>query len=633
MVPTLVVWLLVAAVGAGDGDSSPPPPEPGTLSGRVLGPEGRPLAGARVRLNLPENDPWGRPAEAVSGADGRFRLGPTKPWYRHFAGSVTVDADGLVGEIVSNDALLIAPGADTDLGPIHLHHGRAFTGRVVRADGSPVVGATVEASAYRYRMGGLNASTTSRATLTTDADGRFRTPPLPTGQVWCNVMADGCQTGRTVARVLPVDRPGVVDELPEIRLEPETPIPGIVRDEAGRPIAGVRVVLTWDEAYTTDVEGRFTLRRRGVPTEFQLQADREGFVHFNRTFRVKPDGVYRAEDWLDATRDVGPRPSLEITMTRAGWIEGRAVDEQTGEPVAVSALACCLFDRNPDGSITLSSCAQHTFEPSGDGRFRFQYFAPAEYHLTVSAEGYHDGEAFTPAVTDLVDQSGVLVKLRRNTAGSRPAVATQAIEGTAMRDGMPVRTGWASLWKHAATRDAVNVVTMRGRTAEPGPIVYDRAPIRDGRYRLEVPNPGRWTVVVEEPGRPPTLARGVEVAFGQTKPLDLACGPGGTISGWVDGVPDAWRGRAWVVAFSKHSVHAEAPVDADGHFRLPTLPPGVYGLKAGHDAFADAERIRASDLKAADFDRPAEPWKRAVSVELWPGQDVDDVTLVLPAED
>ena len=102
----LVAWAATAAMIAGDDEDRPagkPRPAGGAggsgpcipdrtpsrsmirersaLHGRVLDPDGKPVAGARVWLN----DQIGqqRPVEARTDADGRFRLGPIEPQYRN----------------------------------------------------------------------------------------------------------------------------------------------------------------------------------------------------------------------------------------------------------------------------------------------------------------------------------------------------------------------------------------------------------------------------------------------------------------------------------------------------------------------------------------------------------------------
>ena len=65
------------------------------------------------------------------------------------------------------------------------------------------------------------------------------------------------------------------------------------------------------------------------------------------------------------------------------------------------------------------------------------------------------------------------------------------------------------------------------------------------------------------------------------------------------------------MAFSKTAVQAEARVGPGGEFTLPSLPPGEYGLKAGHDAYDDAEVYpgKLAMEHPESFKETADPWK------------------------
>ena len=53
------------------------------------------------------------------------------------------------------------------------------------------------------------------------------------------------------------------------------------------------------------------------------------------------------------------------------------------------------------------------------------------------------------------------------------------------------------------------------------------------------------------------------------------------------------------------------------------MPPGRYGLKAGHDAYIDPHVPRSKPgekLDPKDFEKLAEPWQGAVVVTVEPGK-------------
>ena len=68
----------------------------------------------------------------------------------------------------------------------------------------------------------------------------------------------------------------------------------------------------------------------------------------------------------------------------------------------------------------------------------------------------------------------------------------------------------------------------------------------------------------------------------------------------------------------------------DGTFRLAGLPPGKYGLKAGHDGYEDPHSLMGSFdfMKHRDlYDQPAEPWRGAVEVAVEAGATARGVVL------
>ena len=115
----------------------------------------------------------------------------------------------------------------------------------------------------------------------------------------------------------------------------------------------------------------------------------------------------------------------------------------------------------------------------------------------------------------------------------------------------------------------------------------------------------------------------------ERKTLDIRCIEGGTISGHVDGIPAAWAGSIWVVAFNRTGVRAEVRAYPNGDFSLTNLPPGEYGLKAGYDGFSDSEVPETGTLE--DWKKSAEPWRRAIVVKVAPARETAEIRLALPA--
>ncbi|WP_169977692.1 carboxypeptidase-like regulatory domain-containing protein [Tautonia rosea] len=103
----------------------------------------------------------------------------------------------------------------------------------------------------------------------------------------------------------------------------------------------------------------------------------------------------------------------------------------------------------------------------------------------------------------------------------------------------------------------------------------------------------------------------------------------GSIEGMVEHVPEAMAGQIWVVLFDDGVVRRETLASPDGAFRFDRLPPGRYGLKAGHDGSKDPH-VPSLDRENPDptlWQKPAEPWQGAVIVAVEPGETAERVVV------
>lgn len=294
---------------------------PGFMVGNVTSAKGRPIVGARVWLPDAE-----RPlAEARTGPDGRYRLGPLKPVYRH-RDDLFIEADGYGREYVRE--VTVFPGADNDLGRVTLAPGRRLTGTLIDMDGKPRPGVRGRLTVDRRSAGYSIAHIGPGWELTTDSAGTFRTPALPAGEL----VIEFHLPDRRTADVFKTIPPGAGDEVLEpIRLEKDVPILGMVRDEHGDPVPGANIAVYSDHQATSGPDGRFTLRGFGPKPSFQPWVKKPGFASHTAYYR-------------DVTE-------LAIALHHVGWISGRATDGNTGKPVRLTGATLCPFDRRPDGSI------------------------------------------------------------------------------------------------------------------------------------------------------------------------------------------------------------------------------------------------------------------------------------------
>jgi hypothetical protein len=243
-----------------------------------------------------------------------------------------------------------------------------------------------------------------------------------------------------------------------------------------------------------------------------------------------------------------------------------------------------------------------------------------------------------------------VVKLAREL-GAKAKEETTLVTGRVTREGKPVGGGRVGGWqKRRKEMNRPNVAILRGRTLPMSGFEFVGTEVNpDGTFALENlkagPWFGPWFFVYEEPTGPPTIVGPVTITNkDRTKTVDVAVTEGGAIEGRVENVPAAMAGQVRVIAFDTTILRRDELVSADGTFRLEDLPPGRYGLKAGHDAYTDPHVPRSKEGEKFDpkeFQRLAEPWQGAVVVTVEPGKTVRGVVvdfhppgpLVEPAEE
>jgi hypothetical protein len=586
-------------------------------------------------------DNWGnrRLAEALSDAKGRFRLGPVEPVYRHCF-SISIKANGFARQYIRDQSYSIFPGIDNDLGRIGIDPGRVFSGQVFDMDGQPCRGVDVRCNVFRNALGHTVGDIEPEYCVTSDSEGRYQTHPVPVGKLGVGLIVPE----RRLAWIVRPVQPGGEEVLQPLHLKKAAPIQGIVTDENGNPVAGAKINANAEYRTVSDSEGRFTIHGFGANSHFQFQLPREGYVFVNWGVNVRDDGIRWFMVGDDARKEYGPFQELSVVLTPVAWIEGRAVDAETDEPVRLERVVLCSFDRKANGEIVLSGCRSLDFEQPEVGRFRIPYTYPDEYHLTLSADGYHDAEAFTPKVTELKLIERIIVKLKKKREGSASDSPKQTISGAVTRNGKPVKAGWAALWRMPRCPNAINAWILRGRTVVGDPICYSSVLIQNGTYVLNVPyQHDAWYVVIEEHGHALTQVGPIKIGVNEKRQLDIACTERGSIRGRVKNVPAGWEGHLWAVAFTKTAIQAESRVSSAGEFCFQQLPPGEYGLKVGHDAYQDSEVPQTSphsseeewqELSKEEWqklaDKEADPWQRAKVVTVEAGRELSGVELELP---
>ncbi|MFO0846427.1 MAG: M56 family metallopeptidase [Gemmataceae bacterium] len=360
-----------------------PVPRAGKIVGRVTDVDGKPIPGAYVGRSTSGNRYSLTGLYVACDGDGRFEYDDAVP-----AGQSTwlgASAPGYIDEdksdlhappggkpLVMNFRLRAAPGTPKgDFAP-DAEKRRPVSGVVKGSDGKPAVGVLV-----RWGYQPYYGATETR----TDAEGRFRF-----------MVPDKAD----MLAVLPADHPpefprvasGGKKEV-EVKLRAGKTVRGVARDDAGKPIRGVRVVVQvpspdprignpyWlsESSVYTDAAGRFEVR--GVPERARFDFMKSGL-----------SGLRSQALDLD-------RADNAVTMQFGGAVSGRVVDRD-GTPIRnFRVLVGFPRDRRPgdktDGYFAGYSGMGVRFT-SDDGTFVLTGVgAGSVYRIKALADGH--GEA------------------------------------------------------------------------------------------------------------------------------------------------------------------------------------------------------------------------------------------------
>jgi RNA polymerase sigma factor (sigma-70 family) len=372
------------------------------VRGRVLDPDGKPFAGAKLYLHYQNSKETNFPVRATSDADGRFFF----TFKRSLLDESSFDTSWFVvlamGKAYGPDwTYQSKPEAGAVLN-LRLVKDVPIGGRILDVNGKPVKDAKLRIEhteswadtdvflqSVRDREWARVDSKTwfgpfprQLSTLTTDAEGHFRLTGVGKDRlVQFQVQGPNIQWGpmRAIAREMkapveprkvrfaegPVFHPVYPATFDHV-FQPSRLIRGVVRDKkTGRPIAGIRVdgYGTTDSA-TTDAEGRFTLDGFGKSAggAYGMGVRPPGDRYFSRSVSF-PD-----------TPGLGPVEG-EIELVSGILVKGRVTHHTTGKPIAgarveynpllpnpfvrwfgpngAGILPCSWTDTGPDGSYRL----------------------------------------------------------------------------------------------------------------------------------------------------------------------------------------------------------------------------------------------------------------------------------------
>lgn len=575
--PGLAPAAMDAAMDAGTAAGMEPAAaaKTGTLVVRVTARGAGPVARAKVGVFADEGGPWRGDTDADGAA--RFLDLPAGSY------GVRADADGFAGD--EKEDVEVEAGAEATVA-VELEAGVAFDGTVVDVrDGKPVAGARVVADSSGS-VGGF-AVASSRAPFDrtrTDDEGRFRVRGVPEGSVTTlEVTAEGYQKGELSLRILD----GKVTPGPAVvRLTPGGRIVGVVRDPAGKPLAGATVYVmrawetelrknprmsSWSSDGThseaakaaTDDAGRYVVGNLALDEEYVAVASAEGFAR-----SAEATGLNLDLQRLEATADLVVRKPAGLVVRLVDLDEKPVLEPaqvQVGEFIGGTRKTA----------------------PDEGNEYRFAGLNVGETRVSVTAS------SFRPAKATPVLEAGVTTEL---VVHLDPGAS---VEGVVVGDdgnpvpGAEVSVGPAKANEKVPAFDDHVWYLMDDRNAKTD---------AEGRFRVAGLEPGEVVVGAEKgfgpSGQPVLRPREVLRVRAPAKDLRLfvvALGSASLRLVTPDGKP--WAGSAYLL-YARHGEGKGGGSESvkDGVVRIHSLPRGAVDVSIAVEGYAPIDRTFESRL-------------------------------------
>lgn len=560
-----------------------------TLGGRVVGAEsGRPIAGVRLAVRGE-----GAVFETRSLADGRYLFRGLAP--RRYRLSVEDDRF-----VPWTSSVSVAAG-EAETRDVPLARGATLAGRVVNEEGAPIEGARVTLArggenAIRAFMRGLDGEAGAR----TGKDGSFRANRLAAGDNQRLDVRHDDYEERSIGGVSLA--PGAAKSGLTIVMRRGLAIRGVVKDEEGRPLAGVEV---------------------SVSAPRQMRAGRGG-MQVSVSIGTSPVRRETGADGLFEFRGL-KAGEYSVTARRAGLSRAIADPVHVREAAAGellelvlrpgSTISGMLRDKSGSGASGWSVSARPAGQPSrGPGDYRTEQETGPDGVFLL--EGVTAGESYDLQV---MGPSGIGprraavvapaegIELTVNGTGQVRGRVTDAESGRALAD--------FELRYEPDQQGGMVFVMRSGSGGGRGP--YQRQPFHseDGAFVLEDVPAGRWSLQAFAPGYQPGRASAVAVAEGEAvEGVEIRLSKGGVVTGRVlelrSGKPildatvraelsggEPSRPRIFV---GDEGGETEATTDAEGRYEIAGLAPGTWTVTATHPEWSEASvGVEVKDAPAA----------------------------------
>jgi hypothetical protein len=362
------------------------------LRGMVLDPNGKPLAGAGVGIDVPR--PLGAlrqqypqlPMRTVTDAFGRYDLAVPSA-----LGRLNV-VSRVPGNSTARSALVLLDTAAPEMPPLRMQRGITVQGVVLDAERRPLAGAIIVASSpHQYRFDTVG-DTAQRVSARSGGDGRFTLAGLDDIEYVLRAQAAGhADWGGHYVKV------AQLTGLQEIVLDEPQYVSGVVTDARGNPLAGATVQqFSADPALSTltDVEGRFRIGPFSAGRQQSFDVTLAGYTPVPRALKV-------------------PESEARFVLLRNGVLRGRVLDAGTRAPLGRFQLSFKPHNQPVTHSDARPQSRSFVVE---DGRFTLSDVYAGSWMVLVMAEGYQPtyvpidipaGQA-TPELLFSVQRAGTL---------------------------------------------------------------------------------------------------------------------------------------------------------------------------------------------------------------------------------
>lgn len=505
--------------------------EPGaTLVGRIVGPRGEPVIGARI-LASPRGGITGTNTQlGESDGEGRYRLdglGPglhdievRHPSFRPLRQEVEVE----LGETV----------ADLELAP-----GLSISGQVVDERGTAVSGAVVRAVPRFEQRSMMGMGSPSGV----DGEGRFELAGLAPGIY--DLIADHPERGRT-AREVRLEESALRDV--ELRLEPGIVLEGQVTGIEFDALAQIRIIAFRSAGSPSEIGSTRSFRSFDTSLDFEGRFELRGLSpgRWIVTARHEPD-ARTVQETIELVADVAPEP-LVLRFEVEDAVNLSGVVQRDGVAVAGARV---------EARASLPSGGRRSTVTDHVGRFEMRDLAAAEWRVSAQSAGAAAFEqvqvrADTEIVLDLEETRVSLLVL---DAATREPLA----------DASAIIVGEAGIVES----------TLRQVTD------------RDGRLEVAA-IPGAVTVNVERAGYAKAHAR-VDLMPGESREVIVELSAGHPLTVEILGLDDTpYEGQAFAML---RSPDGSAPSTGQqrrspGRIVLDAVPAGSWIVEVHAEGFA-----------------------------------------------